>query len=81
MKLQYNIEDYYSFRVLFKTYQDGKLVNIYPVYIDEQEAEVNKLEEQGYTYGYTEKQVQRAKESYEYKLERIIKSDDDHKEV
>ena len=24
MKLQYNIEDYYSFRVLFKTYQDGK---------------------------------------------------------
>ena len=81
MKLQYNIEDYYSFRVLFKTYQDGKLINIYPVYEDEAEAEVNKLEEQGYTYGYTEKQVQRAKESYEYKLERIIKSDDDHKEV
>ena len=81
MKLQYNIEDYYSFRVLFKTYQDGKLVNIYPVYIDEQEAEINKLEEQGYAYGYTEKQVQRAKESYEYKLERIIKSSDDHKEV
>ena len=45
---------------------------------DEAEAEVNKLEEQGYTYGYTEKQVQRAKESYEYKLERIIKSGDEN---
>lgn len=78
MKLQYNISSYDTLKVMFNLYQDGKLTNVYPVYKDEEYIERTKLKKQGYTYGYTEREVRRAKESYEYKLERIIKSGDDN---
>ena len=78
MKLQYNISSYDTLKVMFNLYQDGKLTNVYPVYEDEEDIEIAKLEKQGYTYGYTEREVRRAKESYEYKLKRIIKSGDEN---
>ena len=72
MKLQYKIIEVYGFKYVIKLYQDGKIINSYEVWVDEVEDEREKLEEQGYTYGYTSKEVEEIKEIYERMLANII---------
>ena len=72
MRLQYRTSDYMGLKTRIIIYEDGEIVKDYAVYDDEVNAECDRLEEQGYTFGYTEAQVRAARKGYEYKLARMI---------
>ena len=72
MKLQYRYIDIGTFKRRIFLYHDGELVEKRDVWIDELEGETDKLEAQGYSYGYTKEEVEYARELYESKLSRII---------
>lgn len=72
MKLQYALVDWMGFKTKILTYCDGQLVNELTLYDDEVNDEVDKLEAQGYTFGYLPKVVNEAKREYEYKLSKMI---------
>ena len=72
MKKQYRYYETMSFRYVVEIYHDGKRVNTYKVWETELLGEINKLEEQEYTYGFTEKEVETAKYQYERILENKI---------
>lgn len=72
MKLQYALTDYVGLKTRIRTYQDGQLIRDYSIYYDEVNDEVDKLENEGYTFGYLPKVVNEAKREYEYKLSKMI---------
>lgn len=72
MKLQYALIDWMGFKTKILVYHDGTLVNELTLYDDEINDEVDKLEAQGYTFGYLPKVVNEAKREYEYKLSKMI---------
>lgn len=72
MKLQYALTDYVGLKTRIRTYQDGQLIRDYSIYDDEVNDEVDKLENEGYTFGYLPKVVNEAKREYEYKLSKMI---------
>ena len=72
MRLQYRTSDYMGLKTRITVYEDGEVVKDYAVYDDEANAECDRLEEQGYIFGYTEAQVRVARKEYEYKLARMI---------
>ena len=72
MKLQYRQIDIGGFKYKITLYHDGKVVDKRYVWIDDLEDEVDKLEAQGYTFGYTKEEVERARKLYEDKLNNII---------
>lgn len=72
MKKQYRLFETLSFRYNIELYHDGEFVEAYKVWQDELSDEIDKLKEQGYTYGYTKDEVSEAKLRYERMLESII---------
>lgn len=72
MRKQYRYCNTATWKYEIDIYHDGKLVENRSVWIDELDDEVDKLEEQGYTYGYTKKEVEEAKQKYESILENLI---------
>lgn len=72
MKLQYRYYEHLGFKYMIQLYCDGQLVKSYKVYSIDMDDEIEKLEEQGYSYGFTEKEVNKAKEQYERMLNNII---------
>ena len=57
---------------MIRLYCDGWVVKTYKVWLDELDDEIDKLEGQGYVYGYTEQEVNEVKEQYETMLDNII---------
>lgn len=72
MRLQYRYFEYGAFQSMIQLYCDGRLVELYKVYLDELDDEINKIEKQGYSYGFTASEVCDAKERYERMLNNII---------
>lgn len=72
MKKQYRYYETISFKYDIELWHDGSFFNVYEVWLDELEDEICKLEDQGYTYGYTEYEVEKARQRYENMLKDII---------
>lgn len=72
MKKQYRCKDYKFGQKILYIYHDGKLVLTKKLWLDECLNHIDELQEAGYTYGFTEKEVEEAKEKYERMLEKII---------
>ena len=75
MKLQYRYYEHIGFKYAVQLYCDGKLTKSYKVYSIDLDDEIDKLEGQGYVYGYTEEEVNKAKARYERMLDNIILED------
>lgn len=74
MKKQYRYYETTSFKYDIELWHDGSFFNTHEVWVDELDDEITRLEKQGYTYGYTEYEVEQAKLIYERRLENIISS-------
>ena len=74
MNKQYNLKHESAFKRTLSTYHDGKLIDSKVYYIDEIDDEIDKLEADGYVYGYTQEEVATAKRRYERMLKYMIKS-------
>ena len=61
MKLQYRFKENYRLQYEIQLYKDGELEKTYKVWLDEINDENDKLEEQGYTLGYTRKEIRNQK--------------------
>lgn len=72
MKKQYHMSESYMFKITVKTYHDGVLVTSETLWCDEADEYADQLESDGYIYGYTEQEVEKAKKRYEEMLENII---------
>lgn len=72
MKKQFKRQDWTFGKSIVYVYHDGELVDSKNLWNDECEAEIDKLEENGYTYGYTKDEVEAAKRRYERMLKNII---------
>ena len=72
MKLQYKFYESVFGKYRIWLYCDGWLVKSYNVWEDELDGELDKLEDKGYEYGYTEEEVKEAKERYEMMLKYAI---------
>ena len=72
MKLQYRCRSTHNYRDTFEIYHDGELVESYMVWDDESEEVADTLEEAGYTYGYTQAEVENVRKKYYEMLERVI---------
>ena len=73
MKLQYRYIDVGGFQYIIRLYCDGWLVKSYKVYSIELDDEIEKIENEGYTYGYTEDELNEARAYYERVLDNVIK--------
>lgn len=74
MKKQYRYEEMRlgSFKYAIYLYHNGKHVDTKEVYCDELNDTIDTLEEQGYSYGFTEAEVKDARLRYERMLENMI---------
>jgi hypothetical protein len=72
MKKQYHISESFQFKRTVATYHDGVLVASETLWMDEADEYADKLEDEGYVYGYTKREVESAKRRYEEMLENII---------
>lgn len=77
MKLQYRYIDVGGFQYIVRLYCDGWLVKSYKIYLDELDDEVEKIENEGYAYGYTEDELDKAREQYERILDNVIRKNND----
>lgn len=73
MRLQYRYCEYIGFQYIIHLYCDGWLVKSYKVYSIELDDEIEKIENEGYTYGYTEDELDEARAHYERVLDNVIK--------
>lgn len=76
MKLQYRYIDVGGFQYIIRLYCDGWLVKSYKVYLDKLDDEIEKIENEGYTYGYTESELDEARARYEKVLDNVIRRDE-----
>lgn len=72
MKKQYRYEKDGFFKVRLYVYHDGELIESKSFYFDEADREMDKLESNGYVYGYSKEEINEAKEKYERMLKNII---------
>lgn len=72
MNKQYNLKSDGAFKSILKTYHDGELIETKSGWTDEMIDEIDKLEEDGYVYGYTQEEVATAKRRYERMLKYMI---------
>ena len=72
MKKQYRLDEVRNFKYDVELYHDGKLFKVLNIWQDEITKETDKLEEQGYEYGFTKEEVEEAKYQYERMLEFLI---------
>lgn len=73
MRLQYRYIDVGGFQYVIRLYCDGWLVKSYKVYLDELDNEIEKIESKGYTYGFTESELDEVRARYERVLDNVIK--------
>lgn len=73
MRLQYRYIDVGGFQYIIRLYCDGWLVKSYKVYLDELDDEIEKIERKGYTYGFTESELDEARARYEKVLDNVIR--------
>ena len=76
MRLQYRYCEYIGFQYIIHLYCDGWLVKSYKVWSTELDDEIEKIENEGYTYGYTEDELDEARAHYEKALDNIIRRDE-----
>lgn len=78
MKKQYRYQEKRlgSFKYGIHIYHNGKLIETVEVYFDELDDIIDTLEDQGYSYGFTEAEVESARLRYERMLENIIEEDE-----
>ena len=57
---------------IIQIYHDGQLVEEKTLFQDEAGDYIEKLEQQGYTKGYTKQEVEESKQIYENQLQNII---------
>ena len=72
MKKQYRISKNIGFKKYFYIYHDGVLVLKYPVWDDDMSDEIERLEILGYTRGYSDIEVEEAREKLEHMLKNMI---------
>ena len=72
MNKQYNCKFDGVSKTVLKIYHDGKLIKTQNGWADEIDDEINKLEEDGYIYGYTPEEVATAERRYKRMLKYII---------
>lgn len=72
MNKQYNLQNEGAFKRKLSTYHDGKLIESKSYYIDELDDEIDKLEANGYVYGYTEEEIKKAERRYKIMLKHKI---------
>lgn len=72
MKKQYRFYGTTGFQCVIQLYCDGWLVKSYKVYLDELDDEIDKIESQGYVLGYTEQELESARQRYEEMLNNVI---------
>lgn len=68
MNKQYNLKYESAFKRKLSTYHNGKLIESKSYYIDELNDEIDKLEADGYVYGYTEEEIKTAERRYKRML-------------
>ena len=73
MKKQYRIEALSFAKCVVILYHDGVEVERNRMWEDECDDYVDKLEDEGYTFGYSVDEVENARKNYEWRLEDIIK--------
>lgn len=76
MRLQYRYYEYTGFQYIIHLYCDGYLVKSYKVYSIELDDEIEKIENEGYTYGYTEDELDEARAHYEKVSDNVIRKND-----
>ena len=64
-----------GFKRYFYLYHDGEFKKSYSIWEDEISDEIDKLEAEGYTLGYTIYEVEEAKLQYEKMLKNLIKEE------
>lgn len=72
MRKQYRCVDYTFGRNLLHLYHDGKCVETKKIWIDEVIDEQERLEKDGYTYGYLDSEVEKEKQRYEHMMKNVI---------
>lgn len=68
MKKQYRCKDYKFGQKILYIYHDGKLVVTKKLWLDECFNHIEELQEAGYTYGFTEEEVEEARQQYIHML-------------
>lgn len=68
MNKQYNLQNESAFKRKLSTYHDGKFIESKSYYIDELDDEINKLEANGYIYGYTKEEIKKAERRHKRML-------------
>lgn len=72
MKKQYRYNDYTFGKKRLYIYHDGKFVERKELWIDDFLDEQERLEDEGYTYGFLDGEVEEAKQRYEHMLANMI---------
>ena len=72
MRKQYTIIDDVWSKKIVKTYHDGKIEETKLLWLNEVDEYIEQLEKDGYTFGYTQEQVNQARQDYEYKRANMI---------
>lgn len=75
MKKQYSVVDFGFARCNVTLYHNGIMVEQKKMWEDEAQDYIDKLEDEGYTHGYTSEEVENARNNYEWRLENMIKED------
>ena len=78
MKKQYSYQEkrHGSFQYAVYLYHNGKLIETKEIYFDELSDIIEALEDQGYSYGFTEAEVEFARLRYERMLANIIEEEE-----
>lgn len=77
MKKQYRLKEKNWYSDYLLIYENGKLIKTITVDKTNYDKEIEKLENNGYKYGYSKEEVELVKLDYEYKLQNIIKEEVD----
>ena len=76
MKKQYNLSYHSWCKKTIKIYHDGELILTKTMWLDDIDKYIVQLEKDGYKYGYTQEEVNRARQDYEYKRANMISAEE-----
>ena len=62
----------FLFKRIITAYHDGELISSETMWVDDADEYADRLEEEGYVYGYTQYEVDEARRFYEDKLANLI---------
>lgn len=72
MRKQYCLKDMYRAQATLEIYHDGELISSERDWMNEIDKKAMQLDKDGYTYGYTQEAVDKAREEYEFMLVNLI---------